>query len=56
MRLCEPFGEKEAGIQEFLNKDQTVIDCTIKHRYSDFIVNEIDLQGNVVWFSSEIEN
>ena len=28
----------------------------MKHRYSDFIVNEIDLNGDVVWFRSELDN
>jgi hypothetical protein len=27
--------------------------CTIKHRFSDFIVNEIDQNGDVVWFQAE---
>jgi hypothetical protein len=30
-----------------------VIRCAIKHRFSDFIVNEIDEHGNVVWFRPE---
>lgn len=25
----------------------------MKHRFSDFIVNEIDLNGDVVWFQPE---
>jgi hypothetical protein len=49
------FGEAQAGIEEFLNA-QVEINCTIKHRYSDFIVNEIDHNGNVVWFQSELGN
>jgi hypothetical protein len=28
----------------------------VKHRYSDFIVNEIDENGEVVWFRSELNN
>ena len=28
----------------------------MKHRYSDFIVNEIDMNGDVVWFRSELDN
>lgn len=53
-----PFGEKEAGIQEYLTpaKDQVAFTCSMKHRYSDFIVNEIDLNGDVVWFRSELDN
>ena len=48
------FGEKEAGIEEFLNSENIEISCTVKHRYSDFIVNEIDPSGKVVWFQSEL--
>ena len=53
-----PFGENEAGIQEYLtpSTDQVHFSCTMKHRYSDFIVNEIDLNGDVVWFRSELDN
>lgn len=52
------FDESDAGIREFLNSEevQATINCTIKHRYSDFIVNEIDPNGNVVWFSCEMSN
>jgi len=45
-----PFGESSVGITEFMSEDNVEIKCTVKHRYSDFIVNEIDEQGNVVWF------
>jgi hypothetical protein len=56
--LNMPFGENEAGIQEYLTpaNDQVHFSCTMKHRYSDFIVNEIDLNGDVVWFRSELDN
>lgn len=30
-----------------------VIQCAIKHRFTDFIVNEIDEAGQVVWFHYE---
>jgi len=30
--------------------------CVLKHRYSDFIVNEIDVNGNVVWLKESNEN
>ena len=43
----------EAGIQEFMSPDNVQIKCTIKHRISDFIVNEIDENGRVVWFTPE---
>ena len=36
------FCEADVGIQEFLSPSPLKICCTIKHRYSDFIVNEID--------------
>jgi len=50
----KPFGEYEAGIQEYLSsKENTTIQCVIKHRFSDFIVNEIDEHGKIVWFSPE---
>jgi hypothetical protein len=29
--------------------------CTVKHRFSDFIVNEIDPSGEVVWFKPETD-
>jgi hypothetical protein len=32
-----------------------MIKCTFKHRYSDFIVNEIDENGDVVWFKAETD-
>jgi hypothetical protein len=44
------FSEFDAGIREFLNKEAIAMQATIKHRYSDFIVNEIDPDGKVVWF------
>ena len=48
------FGEYEAGIQEYLSaKENTTIQCVIKHRFSDFIVNEIDEHGKIIWFSPE---
>jgi hypothetical protein len=52
------FGEEDVGIEEFLlsSDEHIVINCTVKHRYTDFIVNEIDDQGNVVWFQSEQGN
>ena len=52
------FGEEQAGITEFLipATDQIQIIGTVKHRISDFIVNEIDENGQVVWFQSELNN
>ena len=47
------FGENEAGIEEYLSTNNVTIRCVIKHRFSDFIVNEIDENGQVVWFTPE---
>jgi hypothetical protein len=49
------FGEEEAGIREYISHDNIKIPCVIKHRFSDFIVNEIDENGNVVWFKAETD-
>jgi len=49
------FGEKEAGIEEYLSKENVAIRCVIKHRFSDFIVNEIDENGKVIWFTPETD-
>ena len=51
--------EEDVGITEYINKDNQGFKCVLKHRYSDFIVNEIDENGNVVWIKEEnkaIEN
>jgi len=52
------FGEEDVGIEEFMMAaDKNIeIRCTVKHRYSDFIVNEIDEDGKVIWFESEQSN
>ena len=53
------FGEKDVGIELYYsdieNTGDTLVDlkCAFKHRFSDFIVNEIDQEGEVVWFRSE---
>jgi hypothetical protein len=49
------FGENEAGIQEYLSKENVSIRCVIKHRFSDFVVNEIDENGKVIWFVPETD-
>ena len=41
--------EEDVGITEFVNNDNPGFKCVLKHRYSDFLVNEIDQDGNVVW-------
>jgi hypothetical protein len=47
------FGEEEAGITEYVSSTNIKIPCVIKHRFSDFIVNEIDEFGKIVWFKPE---
>lgn len=41
--------EEDVGISEYVNKNSIGFHCVLKHRYSDFLVNEIDMDGNVVW-------
>ena len=43
--------EEEVGIKEFMCPENPGFTCILKHRYSDFIVNEIDVDGNVVWIN-----
>jgi hypothetical protein len=38
------------GLDSFVS-----LNCTVKHRFSDFIVNEIDSKGEVVWFKPEVD-
>ena len=40
--------EADVGISEFQNSELPGFDAILKHRFSDFNVNEIDLKGNVV--------
>jgi tRNA pseudouridine13 synthase len=47
--------EEEVGISEYVNIESTGFNCILKHRYSDFLVNEIDEQGNVVWLKKSEE-
>ncbi|KAJ2592402.1 multisubstrate pseudouridine synthase 7 [Coemansia sp. RSA 1797] len=44
--------EIDAGITEFITPGWSGFDAIIKHRYSDFFVNEIDPHGNVVHLTS----
>ena len=48
--------EEEVGITEFMCPENPGFKCVLKHRYSDFIVNEIDVNGNVVWLKESNEN
>ena len=40
--------EKDIGITEYVQKEVEGFDGILKHRYSDFVVHEIDLDGNVI--------
>jgi tRNA pseudouridine13 synthase len=42
------FDEQDVGISEFLSP-AVPFTAVIKHRYTDFVVNEINLNGEVVW-------
>jgi len=44
--------ENDVGITEFVCKDGKGFVGVVKHRYRDFVVNEIDLSGNVVRLTS----
>ena len=44
--------EEDVGISEYINKNSIGFTCVLKHRYTDFLVNEIDMQGKVVWVKS----
>ena len=48
--------EKDVGITEFLNTKNSGFSCVLKHRYSDFIVNEIDINGKIVWLKDSTNN
>lgn len=47
--------EEDVGIIEFINKEHEAFECVLKHRYSDFLVNEISDNGNVVWLKMKSE-
>ena len=44
--------EVDVGITEFMNPESEGFDAILKHRFSDFNVNEIDLDGKVVYLTS----
>ena len=48
--------ENDVGITEFLNTKNSGFSCVLKHRYSDFIVNEIDINGKIVWLKDSTNN
>ena len=48
--------EADVGITEYLHPELKPIKGTIKARYSDFVVNEIDIAGHVSYISkAEVE-
>ena len=56
------FGEHDVGIELFYSDtlpgsekkaELASIECSFKHRFSDFVVNEIDQSGEVVWYRKE---
>lgn len=47
------FGEEDVGIAAYRCEANTPFACTMKHRFSDFIVNEITEKGEVVYFKPE---
>ncbi len=40
--------EADVGIDVFMNPDLEGFDAILKHRFSDFNVNEIDMDGKIV--------
>lgn len=46
------FGERECGIWEFLGGSGSSVPGILKARFTDFVVNEISLDGNVVKLQS----
>ena len=48
--------EEEVGITEFMCPENPGFKCVLKHRYSDFIVNEIGMDGKVVWIKESQED
>ena len=48
--------EEDVGITEYISPENPGFKCVLKHRYSDFLVNEIDLEGKVVWIKDANAN
>ena len=47
--------EEDVGITEYMSPENPGFKCVLKHRYSDFLVNEIGLDGKVVWIKESDE-
>lgn len=45
----------DVGIMHFLNENTPILNGVIKHRYSDFVVNEIDPDGVVATISRDTD-
>ena len=45
--------EEDVGITQYMSPEIPGFKCVLKHRYSDFIVNEIDIDGKVVWIKEK---
>ena len=43
----------EVGIECYMNENTPIQNAVIKHRYSDFVVNEIDRDGNLAFLTRE---
>ena len=48
--------EEDVGITEYISPENPGFKCVLKHRYSDFLVNEIDVEGKVVWIKENNSN
>jgi len=53
INLFNKLSEEDVGISEYINNKSKGFSCVLKHRYSDFLVNEIDVNGNVVWLKTD---
>ena len=45
----------EVGIEWYMNDNKPILNGVVKHRYSDFIVNEIDTDGNIAMISRDVD-
>ena len=46
---------EEVGVDYFLNDNKPILNGIVKHRYSDFIVNEINPQGTIATLSRDVD-
>ncbi|CAI2361379.1 unnamed protein product [Moneuplotes crassus] len=45
----------DVGIHHYLNDNTPILNGVVKHRYSDFVVNEIDPEGTIATISRETD-